>query len=359
MSDRFFTFMIVPERSDKIRKITLPTLYLRIASVAVVLLFFVGIFIFFDYLHILSQVAENKTLRVENNVLRVDVQSAKNKLEALDQSVTRLKSFAQKLRVIGNLDSPQGSQLLKAPASTNRNSDGSVGPGDNEEGGSIEDPNRQGSTAPPPDPMDALSPGPDLHSQLEYQRSMSMRGEVGPVSDQASLVDQVAQISEASVNLREQAELEEQNFAELQEMFQDRVDRLLHTPSILPTRGWITSEFGYRYNPFSATRTFHAGMDIANRAGTSVLATADGVVTYVGVAGGFGNVVIIDHGYNLVTKFGHNSKIVVHKGDHVHRGQKISEMGSTGRSTGPHCHYQVEVRHRPVNPRYFILEDSF
>ena len=363
MSDRFFTFMIVPERSDKIRKITLPTFYMRLASIGAVVLALVGMFVFFDYLHVLSQVAENKKLRAENNILRFDVQNAKNRLESLDQSVSRLKSFANKLRVIGNLDTPAGSKLLKGPDPGTEG--GGAAPTPGEDSGTIEDPDRHGTMPQPKDELLAkqipagTGAGSDIHSQLEYGRSLTVTGELGAGFDSQSLVDQVSKISQAAGRLREIAELEEQKFASLQELFQDRVDKLLSTPSIPPTRGYISSEFGYRYNPFSGSRTFHAGLDIANSAGTPVYAPADGLVTYTGVMGGFGQVVRLDHGYNIVTKYGHNSRILVKNGQRVKRGDKISQIGSSGRSTGPHLHYQVELRGRPVNPRIFILEDTF
>ena len=127
----------------------------------------------------------------------------------------------------------------------------------------------------------------------------------------------------------------------------------------MPAHGWITSYFGTRHNPFVGVKTFHGGIDIANRIGTPIYAPADGIVTATGTSGGFGLVVKIDHGYGLVTKYGHNSRIVVKTGNRVKRGEKIAEIGNSGRSTGPHCHYQVEVNRKPVNPLLFILEDTF
>ncbi len=352
MSDRFFTLMVVPEKSDRVRKVTLPTLYLRLGSIAALLLVFAGLFIFFDYLHVLSEVAENKRLKVENNLLKLDVQNAKNRIDALDQSVNRLKSFAHKLRVIGNLEGPSAAKALRSPEPATPGAP--VTPDSEEGGGSIEDPDHSSSYKPGP-------PGPeaDIDTQLEYQRSLTVSGELGQQFDSKPLIDQVAQISMVAAKLREEAETEEQNFAQLQELFQDKVDRFLSTPSLMPAKGYLSSEFGYRFNPFSGTRTFHAGTDISNSIGTSIMAPADGLVTFTGASGGFGQIVRIDHGYNLVTKYGHTSKIVVHKGDRVKRGEKIAEIGNTGRSTGPHLHYQVELKGRPVNPRYFMLEDSF
>lgn len=375
MSDRFFTFMIVPEKSDRVRKFTLPTLYLRLASFAGIALGIVVLIVLFDYVHVLSQVAENKRLRAENHILRSDILVAKGRLEALDQSVGRLKSFAHKLRVIGNLDSPQAGQLLQTPENLVPGGGGG-GSGDQhddgEDSGTIEDPENSKSSAPTQRKKGAKNEVPDaklfedpdsqvpLHTRLQAIPSGPLvTGDIDIAFEEASLGDQVTYVSENASKLTEIAEIEEQRFADLQEHFQDRVDRLLSTPSILPTRGYISSDFGHRYNPFSATRTFHAGMDIANTPGTPIYAPADGLVTFVGPLGGFGQVVRIDHGYNMVTKFGHNSRISVKKGQRIKRGEKIAEMGSSGRSTGPHLHYQVEVKGKPVNPRFFFFESQF
>jgi murein DD-endopeptidase MepM/ murein hydrolase activator NlpD len=366
MADKYFTVMLVPEKSDRVRKITIPTLYMRVATLGALILVLAGVYIFFDYIHVLSQVAENKRLRGENHVLRMDVQAAKNRLDSLDQSVGRLKSFAQKLRIIGNLDSVQGNKLLTEP---DPSASGSSTPGsDSEDSGTIEDPEKSGSIPPPKDEQLARKtddssrsmPSADSDSYMEHTRSMSLlEGEAAPRFESQTLLDQINQISQTAARLREAAELEENNYALLSELIQERVDRLLATPSIIPTRGYVSSEYGYRYNPFSGNRTFHAGMDIANRIGTKIYAPADGLVTFAGNMGGFGTVLRLQHGYGIVTKYGHTHRVLVKMGARVRRGDLIAEIGTSGRSTGPHLHYQVEVKGRTVNPRLFILEDTF
>jgi len=101
----------------------------------------------------------------------------------------------------------------------------------------------------------------------------------------------------------------------------------------------------------------HEGLDIANRPGTPVLATADGTVIYSTVKAGYGNTIIVDHGYGLQTWYGHNRKLVARVGDRVIRGQKVALLGSSGQSTGPHVHYEVRVNGIPVDPLSYILED--
>ena len=127
-------------------------------------------------------------------------------------------------------------------------------------------------------------------------------------------------------------------------------------PTIWPVRGWVTSDFGVRRSPLSGHRELHAGLDIAGPSGSAVYAPGEGVVTFSGRHGGYGNMVIIDHGYGVATLYGHNSKLLVKEGDRVRRGDLIARLGSTGRSTGPHVHYEVLIDGVPVNPEKYVLE---
>lgn len=137
---------------------------------------------------------------------------------------------------------------------------------------------------------------------------------------------------------------------------QEKQSLLNFTPSIWPVRGWISSRFGYRTSPFTRRRELHKGVDIVNRAGTPVVATADGRVVFTGYNGGYGKLVTIDHGLGKLTKYGHLSRILVENGAQVVRGQKIALLGNTGRSTGPHLHYEVVVDGSSVNPADFLLD---
>ncbi|MDE2293783.1 MAG: M23 family metallopeptidase [Elusimicrobia bacterium] len=134
-------------------------------------------------------------------------------------------------------------------------------------------------------------------------------------------------------------------------------------PSIWPTTGHITSPFGYRLAPFNDEMDghgteFHPGVDIANKPDTPVVATADGVVRFVGWDGGYGLMVLIDHGFGYSTVYGHTSKAVVEVGQHVVRGEPIAYLGTTGRSTGPHLHYEVWVGGKPVDPLHYVMPDA-
>jgi len=120
------------------------------------------------------------------------------------------------------------------------------------------------------------------------------------------------------------------------------------------TQGWLSSRYGMRTDPFSGKQDFHAGIDFAGKGGSDVVATASGIVTWAGARSGYGNLVEINHGNGYTTRYGHNREIVVKTGDAVKKGQIIGAMGSTGRSTGPHVHFEVLRNGRTVNPAKYI-----
>jgi murein DD-endopeptidase MepM/ murein hydrolase activator NlpD len=118
--------------------------------------------------------------------------------------------------------------------------------------------------------------------------------------------------------------------------------------------GWVSSFYGYRIDPFNGKKTFHQGIDIAGKVGSEVHAVAEGIVTWVGNRGGYGSLVEVDHGNGYVTRYAHNEEVTVEKGQRVSRGDTLALMGSTGRSTGPHVHFEVLRDGRHVNPYNFI-----
>ena len=125
-------------------------------------------------------------------------------------------------------------------------------------------------------------------------------------------------------------------------------------PSLWPVRGLVTAGFGQRMDPFSGEGAFHAGLDIAAPFGSRVESAADGIVFYAGPEQGYGNEILIDHGYGIKTKYGHLSRIQVMIGQAVKRGQVIGTVGMTGKTTGPHLHYEVLVHETPVNPTRYL-----
>jgi murein DD-endopeptidase MepM/ murein hydrolase activator NlpD len=156
-------------------------------------------------------------------------------------------------------------------------------------------------------------------------------------------------------DLNEQLQSREQQLSLLEDVIMRNELKKEARPAGRPIeKGWISSYYGKRTGPFSGKIEMHKGMDFAGKKGSNVKAVASGVVTWSGERYGYGNLVEINHGNGYVTRYGHNDKILVKLGDSVERGQTISKMGSTGRSTGPHVHFEVLLNDRQVDPIRFV-----
>ncbi len=143
---------------------------------------------------------------------------------------------------------------------------------------------------------------------------------------------------------------------QLQEYFHQQNSLLATAPKAWPVLGWVTSDFGVRVDPFTAKRTFHEGIDIAAKQDTPITAPSDGTVLFVGSENGFGKLLVLEHENGIRTRYAHLSAIHVDSGQKVLQGEKLGAVGSTGRSTGPHLHYEVLVDGIPRNPRMFLLQ---
>lgn len=160
-----------------------------------------------------------------------------------------------------------------------------------------------------------------------------------------------------SLDLRElkrQIKITMETSGDIKDYLSKQRDIYLATPKGWPTDGHITSPYGWRVNPVTGGREFHGGVDIAAEPGEPVRATADGIVSFAGWSGNNGNLVVIEHGMGFQTFYAHNRKVLVKVGQKVKRGQIISYMGSTGRSTGPHVHYEIWHDGRSVNPAKYL-----
>lgn len=148
-----------------------------------------------------------------------------------------------------------------------------------------------------------------------------------------------------------------QKSSKIEEFFQDQKVLLSSTPSIWPVRGYLSASFGNRLDPFTGLRDFHSGIDVSTPIGTRISAPADGVVVFCGAKGGYGNALVIDHGYGLVTRFAHLASYNVRAGQRVRRGDVIAFVGNTGKSTAPHLHYEVWLNDQVQNPIQYILDE--
>lgn len=334
MSEKKYTFFLVTNDEANVKKITLPASRVK---AFVLLVGFVLIAISaatVDYLGLLVQTSENKKLKAENAQLIKQFQVVEGKVGALESSLERVKTFTTKLKLITNIDSEDRSLKLAMGASAPANKP-------------VEELNES---------MEQRQPIEDLEKQdLEFLESRPVDESKGELSI-ASNNDYQTLAIRIDKSLKD-AQLREQSVLDLWESLSERQSLLNATPNIRPAKGWFTSRFGYRVSPFTGRAALHAGLDIAAAPGSPVYAPGDGVVTFAGYDEGYGKMVTIDHGYGVNTRFGHNAQIYVQVGQKVSRWDVIASVGNTGRSTGPHLHYEVRVNGVPRDPALYILDE--
>ncbi len=189
--------------------------------------------------------------------------------------------------------------------------------------------------------------------EFDFDNEPAYGGPKPAESGVALQFDQVLQ------GLASQLQSRDEQLSVLQDVLMSKLLRHESKPSGRPIdKGWISSYFGKRTDPFTGKLEMHKGLDFAAKAGTPIKAVASGVVTWAGKRYGYGNLVEINHGNGYVTRYGHNDKILVQVGDAVKKGDRISLMGSTGRSTGPHVHFEVLLHDRQVDPLRFVQSRS-
>jgi murein DD-endopeptidase MepM/ murein hydrolase activator NlpD len=307
VAKKTLTLIVVPDHTAEVRRFQIDKALLRHGAIglgALVLLLLIGVT---HYFSLVREASENRVLRDENLTLRTQLKSIRERMDHIGATLERVERFDQKLRAVTLLSDPQRNLAL-------------------------------GPTAGEP----GVTPTPS--AETEFTRP-------------AVTTETPKNLAAKLDKLSDSATRREQSLQELQAYFLDQKSRLASTPSVWPARGWVTSDFGQRLDPYTAERVMHEGLDIAAPHGKEVVAPSDGTVIFAGLEGGYGNVLVIDHGYGVKTRYGHLSKLEVKTGDHVNRGQLVGAVGNTGRSTGPHLHYEVRVNGIPENPKKFILEE--
>jgi len=290
-----------------------PSKQFTVSPSLVVAILLVGIigtsFITYDYIRLKLVSANVRTYQEviseqtdEITHQRLQVQKFAKEINVLKKEVMGLSNFEKKIRIIANLEKSKEQEGLFGI------------------GGSI------------PEDMDAKIPLAKKHNDL--MREMHT---------------QVKQLKSA-------AEYQEKSFESLLGNLGEKQNLLACTPAIRPVEsGWLTSRFGYRISPLTNRREMHKGQDISAPKGTPIEATANGTVTFAGKQGPMGLMMVINHGHGMLTRYAHCSKLIKKPGEKVKRGDIIALVGNTGRSTGPHVHYEVHLNGIPVNPGKFIL----
>jgi murein DD-endopeptidase MepM/ murein hydrolase activator NlpD len=302
MKNKYFTFLYIPTDNSEPRTIRIRRAVLLALSAAVVLALGVGTWAILEYSTGLSDAYRVTVLTRQNEQLQGELESLGGELDLLKRQVAQNFDFQKKARLLANLD-----DLSDDVAE--------VGVG-----------------------------GPD-HA---YLQSLSRL-------DQADRDRVVSARADIEKMLR-QARLQRDSYQEILTSLEATDDRLRSTPSLRPVNvGFVTSRFGPRIDPYTGRRTPHRGLDFSARKGTPVFATADGVVAFSGKWRTYGEAVEVSHGHGYITRYAHLEKRLVRKGQRVRRGDIIGRVGSTGRSTFAHLHYEVEKDGHRVNPLRYIV----
>jgi murein DD-endopeptidase MepM/ murein hydrolase activator NlpD len=307
-----------PVRRFSLRKVLLKRVAIG-AGIFAVTLFGLSI----DYVRLRMDNRELAALRKETAERRDQVAAFEKKMGEVDGRLAKIYELERKVRIIANL-----------PGSAASGGD-DVTPIEPEV-----EPGGQGGA----EELDTTPVQPRRHSRLPV-----IPADAG-VPQRVSLLDQSADY------LGSIAQNQGESLDDLLRSLEGKRERLEASPSIWPSRGWLTSGYGYRISPFTNGKQFHAGIDIAGSEGTDVISPAHGRVVFAGPDGALGNCLIIDHGYGVRTKYGHTRSFYVKPGDVVSRGQRIAALGNSGRSTGPHLHYMVEVNGKTRNPLDYIFD---
>lgn len=331
---KLVTIYMITNDERQTRKFTVPMTYMKVVAFAVTFVLVTLLAGFIDYFGLLAQSIENKKLKTENFNLQKQFQVVEGKLDALQSGLDRVGMITSKLKLITDTQMKDRSQRLSFPAQINSTEEVSVGDQNTERMTNTElyesDPS-----------IETENPVNTLNGELAVEKSSA---------NYATLVIKIDKAVKDSI-------LKEQSVVQLWESLADSQILLASTPNMRPSRGPIGSRFGYRSDPINGKMKMHAGLDIVVSPGSPVRAPADGIVSFAGWDDFYGKLVSIDHGYGVLTRYGHNSQLYVQVGQKVSRYDVISAVGSTGRSTGPHLHYEVRVNGVPVNPANYILDE--
>lgn len=290
MAVKRFTILIIPEGSHQVRRFGVRSTVIKGFLAASVILALGLTGLIADYVMTNLDRNELQRLQVENLSQREELNSLVVKLEDLRQEMVVLAQNDAKVRVMAKLSAPKGDSIA------------GVG-------------------------------GPARENDVNHEFN---------------------EIQQRIDEVRRQIDLRRESQEEIQGILNDQRSLLAAKPSGWPVKGWLTSSFGFRRDPFNGKRKIHEGLDIAARTGSAVIATADGIVSSVKTEPGYGKMVSVDHGYGYRTLYGHNSKFNVKVGQRVRRGDRIASVGNTGRSTGSHVHYEIRLNGVPVNPQKYL-----
>lgn len=305
-----YSFLVFNHIGSPIKKLSVTSKFLRVSGCIIAAILIALVFLGVDYYSARKSAGAasglEKRVSQQEDVIdhqREQIQIFAAKINDLKSRLAELNDFEKKIRVIANLESKDSE------------TEGVFGIG-----GSMPE---------------------DLDPTIEMKERQS-----------ALLQEMHEQVRDLDLATTSQQE----RFKSIYGHLEEQRNMLACTPTVRPVDGgYLSSSFGYRTSPFTNRKEFHKGLDISVKQGTPIIATADGVVTFSGKKGLLGNTIIIDHGYGLITRYGHAQKLLKKRGEAVKRGEIVAYVGNTGRSTGPHVHYEVMLNGVQVNPKRYIM----
>jgi len=316
---KLFTIMVVPHSEKPIFSFRLSLTVLQVLAFFLVVFSIFALAFFSSYRDMVGHMEELRELRVVTREQKKQIDILVEQTQVLEENMRRLKELDSQLREMAQLGEGPGG-LLEGQVSRQR-------------------------------------PNLARIAQLEGWRIEGAGGGLGggtPLGAERGL-DAARKVRAELERIQKEMEVRQRSLESLREKLGKEHAAIAARPSIWPAQGYVTSGFGYRRSPFGWGTDFHSGLDIAAPMGSPVSATADGKVIFAGWKGAYGRMVMIDHENGFVTVYGHNSKLVVSMGQRVKKGEIIAYIGSTGRSTGPHVHYEIRKDGKPINPRRYLF----
>lgn len=320
-----YTLIWVKDAHARPVQMSIPKRRVRDAALAAIIVGLIGAVAVWDYWRLRADNAELADLRVEATEQREQIALFGTRLADVDGQLEKVAELERKVRIIANLPGAAG-----------------IGGEDIAE---IVPTNAEGTPLPIGVPLD--------------QTPHTGQGGGEPLDTPAGVVPGVAKLEaleDFALDITSGASVRSGSLEDLLGQLEDKGQKLASSPSIWPTKGWMTSRFGPRVSPFTGRSQQHNGIDIAASGGSKIVSPARGRVSFAGKKGPLGNALVVDHGFGVKTWYGHTKEFFVKTGETVERGQLIAAVGSTGRSTGPHLHYVVEVNGKPRNPLDYIFD---
>ncbi len=303
MLKKDFTFVVIPPRTSKVVRLKIPQPLLLGGLVLVIAFAVIGAVAIYRAVTLQGELHAYQQLKSDYLRQQVSIKKVANEVDDFKGQIDRLRELDYKLRLITDLEIER--------------------------------------------------PGPSVYGIGGFADGNDE--ELLKQANQSGM-DLIALLNKDLARLEKMARYQEESFNNLKAHLADKKDVIERTPYRWPVRGFISSTFGPRSDPFTGTQRMHSAIDIVAPKGTPIQSPADGIVTYAGPDPGLGNMLVIDHGYGVLTRYGHNNANLVREGQRVKRGDVVATVGSTGRSTGPHLHYEVHINDVAINPLKLIID---